>query len=224
MVKKLLLYCILFYFCSSYSQDSAPTFSQILKSNSAKYIEKSNQAFFKNDLTEGKRLFDSLVNYKLIGTQFDNFTVKTFSSKKVSLNEIKKPLLIITYASWCVINKGDIPALNQLAQKHKTDLQIMIVFWGNKTDARKISKLFNKHIQVTYTGFEEKENYEFVSLLKNTLGFPTSYFLDANKKVVNISRVNNPYFLNISYEKALSDSYIRFSSIINFNSTIAAAD
>jgi thiol-disulfide isomerase/thioredoxin len=219
--KKLLSYFILFYFCTSYSQESTPLFSQILKLNSAKYIEKSNEAFAKNDITEGKQLFDSLVSRKLIGTQFDNFTVKTFSSKKISLDKINKPLLIVTYASWCVINKGDIPALNQLARKHKDDLQIMIVFWGNKTDAKKTSKAFNKHIQVTYTGFEENENYEFVSLLKNTLGFPTSYFLDTDKKVVTICRVNNPYFLNTSHEKALSDSYEQFSNIINYNNTLA---
>lgn len=221
MITKLLPYFILLYFCSTYSQDTIPTFSQTLRINSAKYIEKSNLAFAKNDIEEGKHLFDSLINHKLIGTRFDNFTVKTFNSKKVSIDEIKKPLLIVTYASWCVINKGDIPALNQLARKQKTDLKIMIVFWGNKTQAKKIAKSFNRNIQVTYAGFEEKENYEFVSQLKNTLGFPTSYFIDANKKVVNISRVNNPYSLNITSEKALSDSYEQFSSFINFETTTA---
>lgn len=214
-MKNFLQYSVLFYFCASYSQDSIASFSQTLKANTAKYVEKSNEAFAQNNLLEGQNLFNSLVNEKLIGTRFDNFTVKTLSSQKISIDKIKKPMLIITYASWCVINKGDIPALNQLAENHSRELQIMILFWGNKLESKKIAKLFHKNIQIAFANFGEKENYDFVSQLKNTLGFPTSYLIDSNKTVVNISRLNNPYLLNTSTEKALTDSYKHFNTIIN---------
>jgi hypothetical protein len=58
-------------------------------------------------LKKEKRLFDSLVQYKLNGTQFDDFTIKGYNSKKVILNKIK-PILLVTYAS-CVRKKMLLP-------------------------------------------------------------------------------------------------------------------
>lgn len=196
----------------TYAQENSEKFSEVLEYNIGAYISASNKAYVEKNEIEGRRLFDSLVTYKLIGTHFDDFTVKNLSSKKITLNKLKKPVFIITYASWCLINKGDIPAINKLSEEQNGNLQILIFFWGNKNNLEKTARLFNKKIQICYT--DRAENYELVKRLKNSLGFPTSYFIDANQKVVSINRVTNPYMDNVSLEEATQKSYEKFTSMI----------
>lgn len=213
---KLKLYSILLLIYSySYGQDTIVSFSNALHANINNYIKASNQAYLQENYVEGMRLFDSLVNYKLIGTQFDDFTVKNLTSKKITLSKLKKPVFIITYASWCVINNGDIPAINKLADEHGDTLQILIFFWGTKDELGKKARLFNKKIEICYTDSEDNENYVLVKRLKNSLGFPNSYFIDANQKVVSINRITNPYMNNISIEEATEVSYKKFNAMIN---------
>jgi hypothetical protein len=75
---------VLFYFflpqATNYAQDSIVYFSDAVKRN----IKPPNQCncFENKDFTEGKRLFD-LVQYKLNGTLFDDFTIKGYNSKVI---------------------------------------------------------------------------------------------------------------------------------------------
>lgn len=128
MTRKILLLAFLLSFSRNYSQDSIPYFSDALRSSINSYNAASNRAFENKDFTEGKRLFDSLVQYKLTNTRFDNFTVKGYNSKDLILNNINKPILLVTYASWCILNRGDAAALNELAKKYPDALQIVIIF------------------------------------------------------------------------------------------------
>lgn len=199
---------------SCFSQVNEVYFSAALKANLPSYIKNSNQAFAENNIEEGNRLFENLVKEKLEGTIFDNYMIKTFSSKKIDLDQIDKPILLITYASWLVINEGDIPALNKIATENFNDLQIVVFFWGSEKESKEIGKSFDKNIIVSYTDFENKENFYLVSQLKNSLGFPTSYFIDSDKRVLNICRVNAFPFKAIPAEKAFEKSYDKFMKLI----------
>ncbi|WP_432220962.1 TlpA family protein disulfide reductase [Flavobacterium sp. TMP13] len=215
MLKKVFSTLLLLCFSISYGQNTNVAFSRALQLNIRPYIKASNKAFRDQNFTEGVRLFDSLVNYKLVGTQFDDFTVKNLSSKKITLSKIGKPVFIITYASWCIINKGDIPALNKIVEEQHGDLEVLVFFWGTRADLQKTSRFFHKKIQICYTDTSENENYELVTRLKNTLGFPTSYFIDSNQKVLSINRISNPFMGNITLEQATEQSYKNFISMIN---------
>lgn len=115
-----------------YVQDSIVYFSEAVKTNIIPYKLATAIALEKKDFQESKRLFDSLVYYKLRGTHFDNFAIKGYSSKKIKLHSIKKPLLLITYASWCARNKGDASALNKVALQYANELQIVLILMGQK--------------------------------------------------------------------------------------------
>ena len=143
MRKTLLIFLFLFNFYTSYSQDTIVYFSDALKQNNKLYRKASNNAYESNDIKEGKRLFDSLVKTKLVGTKFDDFTLKVYKEKNVKINRITKPIFIITYASWCVIPKGEIPALNILAKEHRNDMELIVVFWDKKSDLKNIAKKFS---------------------------------------------------------------------------------
>lgn len=187
---KYLLLIILFNFLtpSLYSQGDTIFFSDAIKINFKKYKKESALAYRKGNVERGKFLFDSLVQHRLAGTQFDDFTFKKSNGTKLKLSKISKPVVIITYASWCVTAKGEIPALNQLARKYGKDVKFVVLFWDKKHNMKKVARKLNRHITVCYAHESYKNDAPIVAAMKHTLGFPTSFFLDENLKVVDIRR------------------------------------
>lgn len=215
MKGKLLILICLLCFSIIYSQKPVVYFSDAIKANIKTYNNASNIAFSKKDFIEGQRLFDSLVRYKLVGTEFDDFTIKSYRAKSVILNKIKKPIFLITYASWCVIAKGEIPALNKLAKEHRDDIQFIVLFWDKKSNIRNLAHLFSDDIKICYASESYNNDSRIVSLLKHTLGFPTSFLIDENKKIVSIKRIANKLKPRTTFKDALAASYLNFNKMIS---------
>ncbi|PWA09600.1 TlpA family protein disulfide reductase [Flavobacterium laiguense] len=201
----------------SYSQDTINYFSDAIRKNTKSYTKASNKAYERNNIKEGKDLFDSLVKNKLVGTKFDDFNLKVYKEKNVKINRINKPIFIITYASWCVITKGEIPALNILAKEHRNDMQIIVIFWDKKSDIKNIAYKFSDDIKVCYANENYTKDAHLVATIKHTLGFPTSIFIDENKNVVNIKHFENTIKLKTPIKQAIITSYNYFSKDINEN-------
>lgn len=208
----------------SYCQDSTTYLTDALRENIKSYKKASNSAFEKRNIEEGKNLFDSLVKNKLIGTKFDDFNLKVYKEKNIKTNRITKPIFIITYASWCIIPKGEIPALNILAKEHRDDLQIIVVFWDKKSDIKKIANKFSDNIKVCYANEYYSKDSHIVATIKHTLGFPTSIFIDENKNVVNIKHFNNSIKIKTPVKEAITISYNYFSKDINENLVTAMSN
>lgn len=184
----LLFFLIVFTSQSAISQEKTILFSDAIKSNIKKYNKESDKVYQNGDIEKGQALFDSLVQNHLVGSKFDDYTFKSVNSKKVKLSKIGKPTFIITYSSWCVINKGEIAALNKLARNYNDSIQFIVVFWDTKQNMKKIGRQFNGKIKVCYANESYKNDATAVSTLKHTLGFPTSYFLNSDMEVVDIKR------------------------------------
>ncbi|MES2811743.1 MAG: redoxin domain-containing protein [Bacteroidota bacterium] len=196
---------------SGFSQDNIEgSFPNALKIHLNKYNIKSNNAFEKYEIEKGQILFDSLVTNYLVGTQFEDYTLKSFEKKKIKLSNYKKPIFILTYASWCVPSKGEFQALNKLAQKYSKEVHFVILFWDKKRDIKKISNKFNHNITVCYAHESYKNDAPIVAHLKHTLGFPTSYFLDENLKVVSIKRGGAQPSKKSSFVQAYTMNYNTF--------------
>lgn len=215
MRKFLLTLCFILLASFSYSQDTISYFSDAVKNNISSYAKASNKAYEKRNIREGKDLFDSLVKNKLVGTKFDNFNLKVYKSKNVKLNRIDKPIFIITYASWCVITKGEIPALNILAKEHRDDMQIIVIFWDKKSDIKNIANKFSDDIKVCYANENYANDSHLIASIKHSLGFPTSLFIDENKNVVSIKHFENVIKLRTPIKEAIITSYNYFSKDIN---------
>ncbi|MDV6167997.1 TlpA disulfide reductase family protein [Flavobacterium sp. DG1-102-2] len=187
-----LLHLILFLLFSStaisQAADDTLYFSNAIKINFAQYKKESTLAFALGDLERGEFLFDSLVQNRLVGTTFDNISLKKSSGPRLRLSSVKKPLFLLTYASWCVPNQGEIPAINKLARQYGKDVKIVVLFWDRKDKMKKIARKFSGRITICYAHEYYKTDARIVAALKHTLGFPTSYFLDANRKIVDIRR------------------------------------
>lgn len=226
MKRKLLILFFFLWFSVTYCQESIVYFSEALKININKYNKASDRAFAKKDFNEGQRLFDSLVQYKLLGTHFDDFTIKKYNAKCIKLNKINKPVFLITYASWCVLSKGEISALNKLAKEHRNSLRFIMLFWDKKSNIKKIAPQFSNDITICYANEGYDDDSRIVATLKHTLGFPTSFFIDENKKVVSIKRISNQLKPKTSFTTAMATCYANFSKNINeaiFNKTVVHA-
>jgi len=195
----------------SFGQEQTVAFSQAIKSNIKQYNNKTDIEFEKGNIERGNALFDSLVQNHLVGSRFDDFSFKCVNSRKVKLSKLKKPVFIITYASWCVMNKGEIPALNKLARKYDDDIQFIVVFWDLKSDIKKVARQFNNHIKVCYANESYKNDAAVVATLKHTLGFPTSYFLNSDLEVIDIKRGGIPIPSRTNFKKAIEMNYALFN-------------
>lgn len=190
-------------------------FSIALTKNLKKYKKESKKAYQNSNFKRGQFLFDSLVSSCLKEKSFDNFKAKKLSGKTVEINSyFEKPTVLITYASWCIIAEGEQNAINDLAKTHKKEIDFVVLFWDNKKNARKASKVFNRNVSVIY--IDEKDNtfYQEVKVLKHTFGFPTSFYLDKNNKLSNINRPSN---LNTSIQlklKNYTETYAHLESEI----------
>ncbi len=204
------IYSVIFYFIFTavcFGQAEEVTFGDAMRAHLKKYNFKSNIAYENNDKEQGRILFDSLVQLHLKGTTFEDYEVNNISKGRVRFSSYKKPLFILTYASWCIPSVGEVPALNKLAEKYSKDVQFIILFWDKKKDVRKIAKKFNHNISVCYSHESYKDDAPIVSNLKHTLGFPTSYFLDQNLKVVDIKRGGAQPEMSSEYVKAYTMNY-----------------
>lgn len=193
-------------------EQEAVFFSDAIKAHIRKYNIQSDIEYEKGDIAKGQALFDSLVRNYLVGSRFNDFSLKSVNSKKIKLSKIKKPVFIITYASWCVMNKGEIAALNKLSRKYAKDIKFIVLFWDKKSEAKKIGRKFSGGIEVCYANESYRNDAKVVATLKHTLGFPTSYFLNANLDVVDIKRGGIQVAPRTPFRDALAMNYELFNS------------
>lgn len=202
-----LLFGLFFLTTLGYSQDDESSFVSALRIHLKNYNKQTNKIYEQNELEKGQVLFDSLVQNYLVGTTFQDYTLKSFEKRKLKLSSFNKPLFILTFASWCIPTKGQIPALNKLAQKYSKDVKFVILFWDKKHQVKQLANKFNHNITICYAHETYKNDANVVAHLKHSLGFPTSYFLDQNLKVINIKRVTPQPEWSKNYVKAYTMNY-----------------
>ena len=185
-----LLYLILLISFSALSHNIEPRnlFSKVIGENIKKHTINSQQAYLNNDVERANFLFDSLINNVVNGSYLDNFKVRKISGRKTELNDFEKPIFLMTYASWCTPGSGEIPALNDIAKKYHKEIDFVILFWDSKDKVKKASREYSRHISIIYVDEKENTNDHLVETLKHSLGFPTSFFIDNDKMIVDVRR------------------------------------
>ncbi|WP_033445072.1 TlpA family protein disulfide reductase [Gillisia marina] len=181
-------------------------FSEALSMHLPKYKSNSEKAYSRRDYKEATRLFDSLVDYGLNGSYMNDFQFNQLNSKEISLSDFKKPTYFITYASWCITTEGEIPAINELANKYNDKIDFVILFWDDQKTTKKMAKSYNKNIKVLYVNELNNKDGHVVSQLKHSLGLPTTFLLDRDKKILDIRR-GVTHALNKSFEESFDLNY-----------------
>jgi len=200
----IIFFCLFLSFANA--QDDKTYFSEAIGIHINKYKKNVSKAYRLNDTERADFLFDSLVNHCLKDTYIDNFSINCLGKSKNCFNDYEKPIFLLTYASWCVPGKGEIPALNELAKKYKKEIDFIVLFWDEKAEVRKVAREYNNAIDIVYVDELENRDAYIVKSMKHSLGFPTTFFIGSDKRIVNISRtVILPY--NVAYEKSYTKNY-----------------
>ncbi len=181
-------------------------FSDALSLHLPKYKSNAEKAYNRRDYKEATRLFDSLVEYGLNGSYMNDFQFNQLNKKEVSLYDFKKPTYLITYASWCVSTEGEIPAINELANKYSDEVDFVILFWDDQKTTKKMAKSYNKNIRVLYVNELNNRDAHVVSQLKHSLGLPTTFLLNKDKMILDIRR-GVTHALNKSFEESFDLNY-----------------
>lgn len=202
---------LFFMSISGYSQQETLYFSEALSLHLPKYEKKANKAYRVQDMKRADFLFDSLVNHCLKGTYLDNFKVHNLKKREVFLEDFTKPVFLRTYASWLVPSEGEIPALNELAEEYNKEIEIVVLFWDTRETVKDLAKKYHDNITVLYVDELQNNSSGVISTMKHSLGFPTTFLLNRDKKIVDIRRsLSHPY--GISAEKSFN---LNYDSIFN---------
>ena len=181
-------------------------FSESLSLYMPKYEKKSKKAYSRRDYDQGEELFDSLVEFKLNGSYMNNFKFNQLNNKAITFYNFKKPVYLITESSWCVASEGEIPALNELANKYHDKIDFVILFWDDKRTTRQMAKAYNENIKILYVDEMQNHNSYVIRQLKHSLGLPTTFLIDGNKKILDIRRgVTHPF--GKSFEESFDLNY-----------------
>jgi len=211
MVRFLLLFLTLYFTQPSFGQreDKKILFSEALSQHLPKYEKKAKKAYALRDYDLGRELFDSLVEFKLNGSYMDDFKFNQLNSKEITFYKFKKPVYLITCSSWCVASEGEIPALNQLASKYHDKIDFVILFWDDKKTTKQMAKAYNENIKILYVDEMQNNGSYVISQLKHSLGLPTTFLIDGNKKILDIRRG-----VTHSFEKSFEESFdLNYNSI-----------
>ena len=219
-----LLYLFLWVSFSAQSQiGQGDYFSEAIGKNIRKYTKNSQKAYAEEDFERAEFLFDSLINNVINGSYLDNFKVRKLSGRKIELYTFEKPIFLMTYASWCTPGVGEIPALNEIAEKYYKDIDFVVLFWDSKENVRKSTRDYSKRINIIYVDEKENTNDHIVEIMKHSLGFPTSFFIDENKRIVDVRRgVLHPY--NEKYEISFELNYNSFLNGISLLKNLGYED
>jgi thiol-disulfide isomerase/thioredoxin len=195
----------------SQTEEPETYFSDAIGKNIRKYRIQSKTAYIRKDEDRAQFLFDSLVKHVVAGTTLDNFKVRKFSGKKVELHDFEKPIYLITYASWCTPGVGELPALNDIADKHYKEIDFVMLFWGSKKKIRQLKKNLSNRITILYVDEKENRNDFMIRCMKHSLGFPTTFFIDENKKILDVRRTFF-HFYGQDYSTSYNSHYQTYTS------------
>ncbi|MEZ4875790.1 MAG: redoxin domain-containing protein [Flavobacteriaceae bacterium] len=211
MGKLLLALCLLAYITTTAQIEEPKTyFSEVLGKNIRKYRVNAKRAYAHKDLERAQFLFDSLIEYVIKDSYIDNFKVRKFSGKKIELHQFEKPIYLITYATWCTPGIGEVPALNDVVDANYKEIDFVMLFWGSKKKIRKLKKKFNSNIKVLYVDEKENNNDFVIRYMKHTLGFPTSFFISKDKKILDVKR-NFLHHYSEDYSHSYTSNYQAFT-------------
>lgn len=91
------------------------------------YRVEAQKAWDANNEALARTYYDS-IRYSIIGSYVDNHTFTTLNKNKAALGDIKKPIMLITSASWCQPCIAEVPALNRLVEEYKDKITFIVVF------------------------------------------------------------------------------------------------
>ena len=183
-------------YLSSFAQEKQQEklFSVQMRTHFKKYAQQADFAYQTKNYKAADTLFRHFINTNLINTKFIDFKAKNLNGSLINIETyFKKPVILITYSSWCVRSENEITKLNSLAKELNKKIDFVVLFWDDYNTARKSAKAFNKYITVLYINERENTFAKEVGTLKQTLGYPLTLYVNNENKIVDITKKTPSY-------------------------------
>lgn len=157
-------------------------------SNNNKQAESYSIKIAQLEATFDPSKFDSL-SQTLIGTKLDPFTFIDLTGKTISLDKIDKPILLEATASWCKPCIAITPALNEIADQYGDQVELILLTHDTPKKAARFAKKFDSQIKIIPSSKEQDPgslDKIAVGGFKQLFPFPTTYFIDKDKIIVDV--------------------------------------
>lgn len=189
-------------------------FSEQIRGHYKSHIKKIEKIESEGKFEEAEKLANDFIEEFIIGSYMDNFSVKCLKSGQCFIDDYKKPMIILSYASWSVPAKGEAKAFNHLAKNYHKQIDFVVLYWDSKQKARKNSRKFNSKVEILYVDELTNRYSSTIKMLKHTFGIPTTYVVGSDKQVLNVhTNIQNP--LHIDDKEAIENCVEAFESHIN---------
>ena len=218
----LLIIIALFFIDDSCAQDNGVNDDEVEKEYFSEqialvrndYMKKAKDALIKGKFEYAKKQYKKMISQELEGTYMDNFNVSCLNTNKGCINDYNKPIILMTYASWCVPGKGEIPAINHVVDQYSDKIDFVVLFWDDKKNARRAAKDINNDVHIVYVD-ELRNRYAYtIKMLKHSLGFPKIFTIGSDKKILQIENTKGfPFYKEPS--KAVEENKDFFKDLIN---------
>ena len=132
-------------------------------------------------------------------------------------------MFLITYSTWCTPGKGEIPALNKIAENHSKEIDFVVLFWDSKKDVRKATRKYSKKINILYVDEKKNKFDHIVKTMKHSFGFPTTFFIDKNKTIIDLRRTAVDNY-NEEFETSFQINYNSFLDGVSILKELTESD
>ncbi|MGM0635626.1 MAG: TlpA family protein disulfide reductase [Bacteroidota bacterium] len=170
--------------------------------------------------------YNTLINEYLIGSYMDNFNVDCLNTNKCCIDDYENPMILMTYASWCIPTKGEIPAVNELAKKYDGKIDFVVLFWDHKSAVRKAARQYHRKVHIIYVDELKNRDAYTIKMLKHSIGFPSTFIIASDKKILELTK-NHQNSLDMEHLKATDKCkavLTDFVSLINNYETELSVD
>ncbi|USK36022.1 redoxin domain-containing protein [Bacillus sp. F19] len=122
-----------------------------------------------------------------IGNKPPEFELEMLNGEKVNLEDVKgKKVMINFWATWCPPCEAEMPEMQKLQNEHPDELVVLAVNMTNAEKSREDVETFISKRNLTFPVALDKDGR--VSVQYEVYSYPTTYFLDEEGKILNISR------------------------------------
>lgn len=189
-MKQTLLIFSLTFTIQFYAQSDGKTYYKDVVEDCIEELNEQIQLAWANKENEkAKKLFQQVIDDCVKGKYLSNYNFKTIERKIIKTDEIDKPILLMTSATWCPPCWGEIPTLNKLAVKYEKDLQIIVLFWNKRKDLKKMAANYDKRIHLIPSEEEPIDDSTImISGFIHKLDYPAAYLIGKNKSILDLTR------------------------------------
>ena len=189
-MKQILLIITILISIQTYSQTTEKVFYKDIVDDCVENLNRQiNQAWADKENEKAKELFEQLINDCIQGKYLSNYDFKNIEKDIISTDEIDKPILLVTSATWCAPCWGEIPTLNKLAKKYDGEIELIVLFWNKKKDLKKMSKKYDERIHLIPSENEPTDKSSImISGFNHKLDYPAAYLIDKDKKILDLTR------------------------------------